>query len=576
VKRALAIVAVAAALLAGCTGVPRSSAPETIEPVDTAGTSPTPTRATCLDCHERDIVTHFLDANAGTHATATQYLTPAASSRWSDDTATIIGNDYSVSTYNSRKQTVVVSGRVLGTLSVNGIYTPSLLGAGSGGEKQAFIFHLVHLTQGSRIDKLPAGLLLTDTQFRETYRQEVLYFDDRSERALVPDLRWSALGDDRQLLAEWLLRQIVVGPRPDLVNAVSVDTMPAHVDPTQITVQLGSPTLIEIPGSTELDQGVRDRLAAQVSHTLDDALAGGEMTITDGGTPILIPHVTSDTFTAAEFASAAGPQAPTSEVFYLNDGQIRDEGGKVLSGGIAADTTLSSFAVSQAAPGRPLLVAGVTGSGSAASLWVGTRSAGLHSTTVHGALSRPAFVPGRDEVWIGVGSALFRVVMDGSSVQTEPVPMQAVSGGGQVVAIRFSPEGSRVAIVVAGAQGAKQLYIGSIVRGGGHVRVDSLEAISPTGVVVTDVAWLDSFKLFAIGYLAATRESRTFETGVDGTDWTSAGTGGLPDRPDSVTAATSSSVWVSASGFVWKQSGNSWTSAGSTGQTAGTSPVYLE
>lgn len=571
-----ALVAVAvAALVSGCAGVPESSAPETIEAVDTAGTSATPARAPCLACPQRDIVTHFLNANAGTHPTATQYLTPAASSRWSVDTATIIGDDYSVSTYNRRKQTVVVYGRVLGTLDADGIYTPSLLGAGGGGQQQPFVFHLVHLTQGFRIDRLPAGLLLSDTQFRDTYRQQVLYFYDSTERSLVPDVRWSPL-DDRQLLAEWLLKQLVVGPRPDLDNAVTVDTVPASVDPAQITVRLGNPTFIEIPGSSQLDPLVRDRLAAQVSQTLVDALAGGDMTITDGGAPLLIHAVSSDTFSAADFASTTGPPTPPSAVYFLNGGQIRGESGRVLSGGVAAASSLTSFAVSQAEPGGPLLVAGVTGSGSAGRLWVGTRSAGLRSTSVRGTLSRPAFVPGRDEVWIGDGSALYRVVTGAAGPRPEPVPIPAVSGGGQIVAVRLSPEGSRVAIVVSGAAGSKQLYIGSIVRGGGQVRVGTLDAISPKGVVVNDVAWLDSFKLFAIGYLAKSLDSRTFEVGVDGTDWTSSGIGNLHDPPDSVTAATSSTVWVSASGFVWKQSGNSWTSAGPAGQTPGTAPVYLE
>jgi hypothetical protein len=35
-------------------------------------------------------------------------------------------------------------------------------------------------------------------------------------------------------------------------------------------------------------------------------------------------------------------------------------------------------------------------------------------------------------------------------------------------------------------------------------------------------------------------------------------------------------VWLSAGGFVWKQSGNAWVSPGQTGQTPGTAPVYLE
>jgi hypothetical protein len=206
---------------------------------------------------------------------------------------------------------------------------------------------------------------------------------------------------------------------------------------------------------------------------------------------------------------------------------------------------------------------------------VGTQRDGLRATSVRGPLSRPAFVPGRNEVWVGDGPRVYRVTSDQAGLHAEQV--QILSRGGQVVALRLSPEGSRVAVVITGVSGSTQLYIGSVVRGAGPVRIDSLKPISPEGVVVQDVAWLDSFKLFAIGYLAGSQDSKTFEAGVDGTDWTNSGIPNLPDSPDSVTAATASTVWVSSrNGYVWKQSGNSWVSAGPTGQTPGTAPVYLE
>ena len=153
--------------------------------------------------------------------------------------------------------------------------------------------------------------------------------------------------------------------------------------------------------------------------------------------------------------------------------------------------------------------------------------------------------------------------------------MQILSGGGEIGALRFSPDGSRIAIAIAGASGASQLFVGAVVRGAGQVHIDGLQPISPVGVVVTDVAWLDSVKLFAIGYLAASQDTRSFETGVDGTDWTNS-TVNLSDPPDSVTAATGSNVWVSANGYVWELSGNTWTSPSDSGQTVGTQPVYLE
>jgi hypothetical protein len=375
--------------------------------------------------------------------------------------------------------------------------------------------------------------------------------------------------------SQWLLTQLADGPRPDLANAVSPDTMPANIDPNAIKVTLGTPTLIEIPGSSQLDPGVRDRLAAQVSQTLIEALSGREISITDNDVPVQIPEVGGDTFSAADFSSSTGPATPTSEVFYLSSGRVHDDSGRPVAGPLGeGQYFLTSFAIGQPEPAGVEYAAGATGSGEHQRAYVGTVRAGLRPTGVEGELSRPAFAPGRPEVWFGVGSKLVRILTDTGKPREYQVPI--VSGGGRIVALRFSPEGSRIAIVIAGASGGTQLYVGAVVRGAGQVRVGTLEPVSPVGVVVQDVAWLDAFKLFAIGYLAGSQETRSFETGADGTDWTNS-TVNLPAPLDAVTAATASNVWVSsANGYVWKLSGTSWVSALPTGQTLGRAPVYLE
>jgi hypothetical protein len=574
----LPVIAALALVLAGCSGVPSSSDPETVEALDTGAATGTQ-NPPHLDGDPLQIVDSFLGQNATTtttHPFARAYLTSAANNRWSDATATIIANEPTISTFDTKRNTVTVFGRVLGTLSSDGIYTPSFEGDGQGGDPQPFVFHLAQLVDKQwRIDRLQPGLLLTDDQFRDTYRQQVLYFYDLGETSLVPDLRWSAL-EDRVVWSQWLLMQLADGPRPDLANAVSPDTLPANIDPNAISVQLGTPTLIEIPGSSQLDTGVRDRLAAQVSLTLIEALSGREIAITDGHVPVQIPKVGSARVTAEDFPDSTGPTAPAPEVYYLTSGQVRDDAGDLISGPLGeGQYFLTSFTIGQPQPGGQEFAAGVAESGKEERAYVGTVREGLRPTSVQGQLSRPAFAPGRAEVWIGVGSKVVRIEADAAKPRVDPVPI--LSGGGQVLAIRFSPEGTRLAIVIAGVNGGTQLYVGAVIRGAGQVRIGKLEPISPVGVVVTDVTWLDPVKLFAIGYVGADpRNGRTFESGADGTDWTNSTLGNLAEPPDSVTAAPDSNVWVSASGYVWKLSGTAWVSPGTTGQTPGTAPVYLE
>lgn len=579
------VAAIAAVLLvAGCTGVPSSSAPQTVEPLHTAGASGGPAASPSPNADPRTIVQSFLSANAtnaGGDTLAGAYLTSAARNRWSDNTATIVADDYSISTYDATTRSVTVYGHVLGTLNAAGIYTPSLLGIGEGGPRRQFRYVLAKVAGQNRIDQLPNGLLLSDEQFRTAFQQQVLYFYDASETYLVPDVRWNALSDTAAL-ATWLLSQLVAGSRPELQNEVSTDTLPTQADARNLTVHLGSPTKIEIPGSSLLAPAVRDRLAAQVGYTLLEPLSEHSMTVTDGGKAVTIPSVGGVEFSAADFPSAKGPSPPDPAVYYLVNGQVHTESGKPLGGALSDGRySLSSVALARPHPAGPLLAAGVEGSGNTARLLVGT-SAGLRPTTVKGELSRPAFAPGRAEVWIGAGSNLYRVTIDGSAPKATQVPVPAVSGGGGILAVRLSPDGSRIAIVVSGAKASSaQLYVGSVVRGSDQVRVDAPQPVSPEGVVVKDVAWLDSFKLFAIGSIAATDEPRTFTTGVDGTEWTNTSIGNLSVPPDSVTTtADAPAVWVSSTGlsgsYVWKQqSATQWLSPGPTGQTPGVKPVYL-
>jgi hypothetical protein len=566
-------------LLGGCTGVPSSSAPQTVEPLHTAGATGGPAASPSPNADPRTIVQSFLAANATNadgETLAGAYLTSAARNRWSDNTATIVADDYSVSTYDAKTHSVTVFGQVLGTLNAAGVYTPSLLGIGEGGPTRQFRYTIADSAGQNRIDQLPNGLLLSNHQFSTTFQQQVLYFYDASETYLVPDLRWSALSDTAEL-ATWLLTQLVTGARPELQNAVSTDILPTQADARNLTVHLGSPTRVEIPGSSLLAPAVRDRLAAQVGYTLFDALSEHTMTVTDGGKAVSIPSVGGAQFSATDFPSAKGPSPPDPTVYYLVNGQIHNEDGKPF-GGVLSDGRyfLYSIAVGRPHPAGQLLVAGVQGTGDAARLLVGT-SAGLRPAGVKGQLSRPAFAPGRAEVWIGAGSNLYRVTTDGIVSRAAQVPMPAGYGGGQVVAVRISPEGSRIAIVVSGAKASSaQLYVGSIVRGSGQVRVDAMQPVSPEGVVVRDVAWLDSNKLYAIGRIAATGEPRVFTTGVDGTEWTNDTIGNLSPPPDSVTmTAPALAVWVSSNGYVWKYNGTEWVSPGPTGQTPGQTPVYL-
>jgi hypothetical protein len=567
----LAGLLLAALVPTACTGVPTSSSPQTVEQLN-LGAQPTGQEIRpAKDASPRDIVNGFLRANTidpGKHTSAGSFLTTAARSRWSDATVTILSDDPAVGTYDG-KGAVTVSARVLGTLDKDGAFQP---GANA---PQSFRFGITRSDGQFRISQAPSGLLITNADFADNYHQYSLYFFDNENRYLVQDPRWTDIVDRTQR-AQWLLARLADGPRAQLQKALTSDTLPTQADPSRLTVRVDATTTVEIPGSSQLDSSGKNHLAAQVSQTLNEATSGGDMTITDGGRPVSIPAVRSAVFTPGEFASALGPQPPAAQVNYLSNGALVNAGGKPVAGPLGHNTYgLGAVALSRPAPTGPMLVAGVQESSH--QLWVGSLTAGLKATTLSNITTRPTFATGRPEVWVGSGDKIYRVTLTatGAFVRAVAVPLTQQPAG-RVLALRLSPDGARVAIVLGGTKRADggDLYVGAVIRDAGPVSVDALARLNPKSVKVVDVAWLNQIRLLSVGQQSSSGDSVTIDTWVDG-DRVAVRDVGLPRPPDSVTVAVGARAWLSAGGFVWVQSSGQWASPNG-GQTPGNAPIYVE
>lgn len=566
-------VAAAALVLAGCTGVPANSTPQVIGQVgvsasDTASTAP-PAGA---DPHE--IVVDFLDASATSdpaHAKARQYLTPDAKAHWNDKTVTVV-DQFRVS--NLVNGTVTLTARKIGSIDATGTYTPELQGDGSGDLLAVpFTFGMQLVAGEWRIQALPNSVFVTSDNFQPLYNHYALYFYDLALQHLVPDLRYSPL-NDAGLLADWLIQQLVAGPRPALADSVTSE-LPQVTDPLKVSVQIGSPSVVTLPGTSQLDAQTRNRVAAQLAFTLTQVTLVQSMQIVDALRPVTIPATNGPAFAAITFQSAMGMQSTSSALYYVHNGAVLDEAGKPLPGALGSSSSgLSSVALAGNGSAN-LLIAGVSGSGATQRLLVGTLAEGIQPTSVRGTLSRPTWAPGRGEVWVGSGAGVIRV---GADRKPLPVSITAHSGSvtGSVSAIRFSPEGSRVALVLSNPDGTGQVWVGSIVRSQSQVRIDGLEQVTPNGIVTRDVAWNDPLKLWVVGRNLASGDVNVYEVQIDGALLTPRGTTNLPGGdPDSITVAEGQVPWVSAGQSVWFLPGAAWASPGN-GETFGTNPVYVE
>ncbi|MDQ1739546.1 MAG: hypothetical protein QOE53_1198, partial [Pseudonocardiales bacterium] len=196
-----------------------------------------------------------------------------------------------------------------------------------------------------------------------------------------------------------------------------------------------------------------------------------------------------------------------------------------------------------------------------------------------GALSRPEWRPHASDVWIGVGpkgatkGAIYRIRPDGVP---KPVSITSPVGGlppGQVLALRFSSDGVRLAAVLRATDGTTTAWIGSVVVSATDVRIDSFEPLTPARLVVSDLAWADATKLLMVAG-APNDETRVWQVMSDGSALGGLTNIGLPGPPTSITAASQQSPLVSASDSIWTQRGSSWTSFPGSTPTRGVNPVY--
>jgi hypothetical protein len=535
------------------------------------------------------IVSGFLNASTSTNANlaARPYLTTEERTKWSSQGQTTILTSLDIEasrmSADGDRATVTVTGDLAGTVSASGAFTPTLQG---GPSPQSQTVTLSKVAGQWRISGLTyTGLLISETQFEHDYDRQIVYFFDQEGTRLVPYLRYRP-ATSTQLLATWLMSQLVNSP-----SATTVTTdLPSVPDAGQVTVTMHHATItVELPGSNQLDAATKYQMAAQVAYTLDGVAPGMTMRITDGGALVEIPELASTRFSVRDFARYEAPTVRDPQLYFIDNGSVHDANGAEVPG-LAGNGPphLTSVALAQVAPSSSLLrVAATSGPPSQSQLFIGLTGAALHETALRGRLSRPAWAPGLDEAWIADGGTLYRV--DGSRAEVRTVPITLASGTapGVIKAVRLSPDGSRIALVIAVGGGTAQIWIGVVARTQTAVQVSGLTPISPADKVVSDVAWGGPCTLDAIGHdLRPVYKPSVFTVLCDGSGWTQPSDEGIGNLPQggasSITALPDAPVSVAAGGAVWVSAGSTLTGydaywTGPNGRyTDGTNPIYAQ
>ena len=286
--RSLAAVWLLVFALAGCAGVPSSSAPQAIGTVDRPAppSLPKPTPGMDPDILLREFLKATADP-ANRHLAARQFLTESASRAWDDaGSALLIDNVVFVETRGPDRVSVSMRADILGSLSDVGVFE-----TGEGALPDPGPIELVKTPGGWRIDRLPNGVFLDWQQFQSTYKRNTLYFADPTGKTVVPDPRYVAVSEADQLATE-LVSKLIAGPRPEMNNTVRNLAGPPLKLRGPVTRADGGKTgvgrgyggaRVDLENLSTTDPHSRQLLAAQIIWTLARAGINGPYVINADG-----------------------------------------------------------------------------------------------------------------------------------------------------------------------------------------------------------------------------------------------------------------------------------------------------
>ena len=498
-----------------------------------------------------EVVRGFIDAAASSvreRPVAKEYLTPDAADSWSDAGGiTIISPGYA--TAASEAGSVVLTADLVGTVDQRGIFTVA------GTEPFAYDFPLVEVDGEWRISDPPEGLVILETDFERLYDAVDAYFLDPTLRQLVPDPRY-LIGGEAQPTA--LVERLIQGPSAALAQGV-VNPLGGARLARRVTVEDQTATVdlddLAIDATTPLRE-----LSAQLVWSLTrlDGLTIRSVVITVDGEPLPLDDVPLEQ--TADDWPAFDPDATPLETVghYLDAGVLRtvEDGAPAPGPAGNGGYELSAAAVSaDARTGELTFLAGVRPEPGQATLLAGPYGGELAPVLTGGTLTAPTVAATRPEVW---------VVRDGTDIvrvpagsRPQPVSAPTLAGLGRAQLIELSPDGVRVAVVVADLQGVPRLHVGTVVRSEeAGVAVRDLPQVAPTLAPVVDVAWRANGELWVLA--GDPGEEAPYSLGVDGWGLAQQRTAGLPDQPTSLGAAPGRDPLVVAGGRLWQYSGGRW------------------
>ncbi len=494
----VAVLVAAAALLAGCAGIPTSGGIVEGGPVRADDPAPyvryyppDPRRGDT----ETQLVEGWFDAMAAYdpgNRTVSRYLSARGRSAWEQGGGTVV---YDALT---RQVEQVSPGRVEVTLAqvarigADGRYLRTPTGA-----SVRLDLDLVREHGQWRIDDPPAGLYMSEFNVERELEAYDVYFPSADGQVLVPEQVYLPVNGAVPTL---LVQSLLQGPSRQLAPAVS--------SPFPAEAELSSPSVVVADGIAQVDLTVsasdvperqRDLISAALVWTLGQVASVRGLRLTLDGVPVVVGG-----------ASATGVQSMTSwrrfdptvtapdrtvyalsgrKVVAVGDADPRPVAGPLGTGALGGLRSVAvdlgrDAAAAVTADGRRLLVAGLSDSAGAAQVLLTGTDLGPPS---YDRLGRVWVVDSR------AGGAVVQVAAPGRSPVRVPVEGLA---GADVRRLRVARDGVRVAMVVERDR-KREVVVGVVV--GDLDGNDPLRVVANAEVTrvrgALDVGWSDPTEL---------------------------------------------------------------------------------
>ncbi|MEU3273409.1 LpqB family beta-propeller domain-containing protein [Saccharomonospora sp. NPDC006951] len=494
--RAAVATLIAVLVLSGCAAIPTESQPEAV-PRERTGqpTQEVPEPARGLD--PLSVVREFVRASAeptSDHAAARAYLTADSRKQWRpDQTLTIIEDQFGTVYATGREQSadsaervVMVRATNVGRLGSDSAFIPA--------DDQVLVPVRLRLQQDGqwRIIEPPDTIMVTETDFNESYFRVPVYFFASDSTALVPDVRYVVARPQSGLPAR-VMDLLLAGPSNGLTGAVRNPLGDAATLESNVTGANDGALVVPLSGVDETGEQERQLMVAQVVRSLQHVTTS-RIRLLAGGTALTPGHID---WLPSELPAYEAVSSPSSELpgLMTAGGRLVSLGNGQAIEGPAGTGAYTVESAAQSINGQQLAVVERTGDG--ARLRVGDyggegQVVDLPATS----LTRPTWRPATSsdkksgELWtVADGDKVVRVQRTPEGKWApQSVNASEVLAVGPITGLRLSRDGARVAMIAGG-----QLVVASVVRAAdsSSITLRSPRILQPSNLVgVVDVDWV--------------------------------------------------------------------------------------